>query len=121
MKKAPYSLVEAKQICSDYQYLTGHSFEKNGDISINCIAISPFDQINKERFIMYYLLLNNAELALSMDFKGLLFDVMVIAGSQEEPQFRHEDIYTWLSKNKFTFEIDESEIMDHSSIFLACS
>lgn len=109
MKTAPYSLIEAKQICTDFQYLAGQSFGDNNGTPISCIAISPFDQMNKKRFIMYYLLFNDAEMALEQDFKGMLFDVLVMAPTLDGQLF-HEDLSTWLSKNKPYFEFERETI-----------
>jgi len=100
MKSAPYSLSEAKKIAADFQYLIGQHYDQTHSSTIDCIAIAPFDQLNKSRFIIYYLLFEDAELALTNEYKGLLFDVLVIAGSTEKKELQHEDICTWLSKNK---------------------
>jgi hypothetical protein len=101
MKKAPYSLAEAEMICKDYQYLIGQSFANGGKAVIECVTITPFDQINKQRFLIFYFLFNNAESALAHEFKGLLYDLIVIARSTEdEHELLHEDLTTWLTENK---------------------
>jgi hypothetical protein len=103
MEKAPYSFSEAQKLCKEYQYLAGQPFGEGNNTLINNIVITPFDQINKKRFIMYYLLFNDAEMALSHEYKGLLFDIMVIAHADNNHDVFHEDIHPWLSKNKFSF------------------
>jgi len=100
MNTPPYSLSEAKNICADYQYLIGQQYDQSGSATVDCIAVAPFDQLSKSRFIIYYLLFEDAEMALTNEYKGLLFDVVVIAGSTEKRELKHEDIFTWLSKNK---------------------
>jgi hypothetical protein len=100
MKTAPHSFEEASKLCNEFQYLLGQSFGDGSNNAISCVAISPFDQMNKKRFIMYYLLFNDAEMALQQDYKGLLFDVMVISVSTDGQQMLHEDLHTWLCKNR---------------------
>ena len=100
MKKAPYSFIEAESLCKEYQYLAGQPFSANGDAVIEFITAAPFDEENKNRFIICYLLFNNPEVALTSDYKGLLFDVLVFASSGGKTDLLHEDLYTWLSKNK---------------------
>ncbi len=101
MKKAPYSLKEAQQLCCDYQYLEGQPFENGSNSIIERVTITPFDEINKQRFLIFYFLFNNAESALAQDYRGLLFDVLVIARSvNDEHELLQEDIITWLTANK---------------------
>ncbi len=100
MKKPPYSLSEAENICKEFQSLAGQRFNAETDATIDCITVSPFDQINKNRFIIYYLLFDDAQIALQQDYQGLLFDVIAIAGSKEGQEMLHEDLHTWLTRNK---------------------
>jgi len=100
MKKSPYTLSEAGKICAEFQYLIGQPFEQDNLSTIDCVAIAPFDQVSKSRFIIYYLLFEDADMALTNEYKGLLYDVIVISGSAEKKELHHEDIYTWITKNK---------------------
>ena len=70
MKKAPYTLQEAEQICNDYQYLVGQKFSPESDLTIECVTMTPFDEVNKKRFLIFYFLFNNAESALSHEYRG---------------------------------------------------
>lgn len=115
MKKAPYSLTEANSICNEFQYLVGQPFGQDNDAPIGYIAVAPFDQINKNKFIIYFLLCNDLEFALNHEYKGLLFDVIVIAGVQSDQQFLQEDLYSWLNKNKQLPAVGSSVVSDEAS------
>ncbi len=100
MKTAPYTLPEAEKLCTEYQYLVGKPYGKDSDATISCVAIAPFDQNSKNRFTIFYLLFDDAETALSHEYKGLLYDVIVIASSpQDRNDLHQEDIYTWTHAN----------------------
>ena len=100
MKTAPYTLPEAEKLCTEYQYLVGKPFSKASDAVITCVAIAPFDQNSKNRFTIFYLLFDDAETALSHEYKGLLYDVIVIASSpQDRNDLHQEDICTWTNAN----------------------
>ena len=115
MKSPPFSLAEAKKICAEYQHLVGQQFDPNHTSTIDCIAVAPFDQVNKSRFIIFYLLFEDADLALTNEYKGLLFDVIVIAGSSEKRELQHEDITAWLSKSKGPKE-QKTDVAVHQNI-----
>ncbi len=100
MKQPPFSLIEAQAICKEYQSLIGHRFSSDSNATIDCIAVSPFDQFNKNRFLVYYLLFDDAKIALSQDYHGLLYDVIIIAGAKGEHDMLHADIHSWLQINK---------------------
>jgi len=100
MKTAPYTLPEAEKLCTEYQYLVGKPFAKDSDATITCVAIAPFDRNSKNRFTIFYLLFDDAETALSHEYKGLLYDVIVIASSPHDRNDLHqEDIHTWTITN----------------------
>jgi hypothetical protein len=101
MKLAPYTLEEAKKLCAEYQYLKDQSFAKDTDAVIECITIAPYDKVSRQRFLIFYFLLNSAESALANEYKGLLYDVLIIARSvADEQELLHEDLNTWLAANK---------------------
>ena len=103
MKSAPYTLPEAEKLCTQYQHLVGKRFDKESDAIISCVAIAPFDQNSKKRFTIFYLLFDDAETALQHEYKGLLYDVIVIASSPTDRNDLHQDdIHTWVSKNVST-------------------
>ena len=100
MKNAPYTLPEAEKLCTQFQYLVGKPFGDDSDAIISCVAIAPFDQNSKNRFTIFYLLFDDAETALQHEYKGLLYDVIVIASSpQDRNELHQDDIHTWVSKN----------------------
>lgn len=100
MKKAPYTQAEAEALCKEYQNLVGRPFGRGSNLVIECVTVTPFDEMNKERFLIFYFLFNNASSALSHEYKGLLFDIIVIAHSmQDEHELLQEDLYTWVHDN----------------------
>ncbi len=100
MKKAPYSLPEAEKLCLEHQFLVGRSFASDSNAVIECVTVSPFDETSRKRFLIYYFLFNNAESALAHEYKGLLYDIIVIARStQDEHELLQEDLNTWLEEN----------------------
>lgn len=100
MKRAPYTLQEAELLCNEYQYLVGRKFSPTSDLTIECVTVTPFDEINKKRFLIFYFLFNNAESALTQEYRGFLFDVLVIARSEyDEHDLLQEDLHTWIGEN----------------------
>jgi hypothetical protein len=99
LKQPPYSLAEAEIICREYQFLVGKQFGPDHDILVNCVVVAPFDQLNKGRFIVYYLLFDDPVAALSQDYRGLLHDVMIIASGGTH-ELQHESLHTWLQKSR---------------------
>lgn len=96
--KIPYSIQEAEKLCNDFQYLIGTQLAGT-NATITDVVITPFDENNKYRFFLYYVLLdNNSKEALNQDYKGLLFDVVIIAKTPNEDTI-HQDLYTWLGNN----------------------
>jgi hypothetical protein len=104
MKKAPYSLIEAEKLCKEYRNLAGQPFAKNSDATIEFITVAPYDEENKNRFIICYLLFNDPEIALTSDYKGFTFDVLVMASAKNNTGLLHESLHTWLVKNESLVE-----------------
>lgn len=102
MQHLPYTFDEAKCLCEKLQHLVGHTFDPSDPVygNVEAIAVSPFDQPNKKKFLLYYMLCNDLEKSLNEEYKGLLYDVIVIARSNEDfGELVQYDIETWLGKN----------------------
>jgi hypothetical protein len=99
MKKPPYSLSEATRLCSEFQYLVRERYNKDDEATIECVAVVPFDEMNKKKFIVYYHLLNDASIALNHEYRGLLFDVMVLATYPQKCDLLYSDLGSWLQEN----------------------
>src|ERR1700733_7478732 len=113
MKKAPYTFHEAANLSEQFKHIIGKSFAPGSSFTIQCVAIAPFDQFNKNRFLNFYFLLNDEKSALDIDYKGLLYDVLIIGRSiTEEFDFVQEDIGSWLSANQ-CFALQNAEIGSH--------
>ena len=109
MRPPTYSLKDAQQIIHEYQYLIGQHFTKKDNIVIDSVIICPFDEASRKRFLIFYFLFNDAQKALSQEYKGLLFDVLIIGRSQADVhELQQENIYTWLNANKPVQEVVEA-------------
>ncbi len=105
MKTSPYSLQEARELAEEYQYLIRQPFAENSSAIIENVIICPFDEASRKKFLIFYFLFNNAEKALGQEYKGLLFDVLVIGRSMlDEHELQQEDLHTWLKENKGLYE-----------------
>ncbi len=93
----PFSLQEAQNLCREYQYLVGMPFDRN-NAKIQTVIVTPYDSALKQRFFAYYLLFdNNAAMALE-EYKGALFDVVIMAET-EEGYALNENLTAWAAKN----------------------
>ncbi len=100
MKNAPYTLKEARKLCEEYEHLVGQPFSKDNDAVVECVIIAPFDEASRKRFLIFYFLFNNAEQALNTEYKGLLFDVLVIGRStSDKHDLQQCDLHGWLIDN----------------------
>lgn len=101
MTPPPYSLKDAQHLTQEYHYLIGQPFAKEDNIFIENIIVCPFDEASRKRFLIFYFLFNDADKALSQEYKGLLFDVLVIGRSKTDVhELQQESIFTWLNANK---------------------
>jgi hypothetical protein len=100
MKKAPYLLSEAQEICKEFQHLSGQQFDKDTSTSIDGVIVTPFGEESKKRFFLYYLLFNDAAVALQQECQGVHYDVVALAGANDGYELLQEDVYSWLAKNK---------------------
>lgn len=75
----PYSLEQAKYLSSVYRGLIGSKFD-DGKSLIEDVLIIPFDQASKQRFILYYMVMSqDAQDVVLQEYKGFLFDILVIS------------------------------------------
>lgn len=99
MKQPPYSFNEARKLCQDAQYLAGNIYSRDYEAVIDAIVVAPYEQVSKNRFLMLYLMLDDAEMALSGDYAGNLFDVLVMTGSLGDGGMQHQSLHIWLEVN----------------------
>ena len=94
----PYTLDKAKKIREEFNYIIGTSL--NGDAAlIEYLAITPFDEENKQRFFLYYLIMGeSAQEAILNEYKGFLFDIVVVARTPNGVLVK-EMMSDWLSRN----------------------
>lgn len=97
----PHKLTDAKSICSGLQHLVGKRFDKSLPHmgTIERVTVAPFGHEEKKQFMLYYLLCEDPEQALT-EYQGFLFDIIVIARSlDDQNDLMHYDLPTWLRKN----------------------
>jgi hypothetical protein len=99
MNSGPYTLQEAEKLCKEFQYLVGMPFAKGSNVPIQSVTPAPTGQVNRERFIIYYLLLNNPADALKQAAGTSGYDILIFAGSEEQ-QLLNESLDSWLDKNR---------------------
>ncbi len=92
MVSPPFSYALAKKICENYQSLVGSQYEDGSTAIIDAVIVSPYDSVSKSRFIMLYLVLNDAEDALTSDSSTSEYDVLVLSGSINDNRLQYKSI-----------------------------
>ncbi len=89
----------AEAICRKYCHLDKQPYIIKGvtEGMIECVAVSPFDDVNKWHFLNEYKSCNHLVKALEF-YKPSFFDVILILQIDGEEELRFEDIRTYLSK-----------------------
>ncbi|MBC7555009.1 MAG: hypothetical protein H7257_13655 [Taibaiella sp.] len=113
----PYSYHEAEELCGRFKYLCGTSFGERA--LIENIVIAPFDSNYKQRFFVYYLLFDNDAVAALEEYKGSLYDVMVIARC-DDGELAYESLHSWVQRNKMLtdFPKDIRQQLSLSQLYL---
>ena len=94
----PLTHEQAKKLCEQYQYIVGASLDGSSS-TIEAVLVTPFDQLSKERFFSYYLILDERGLeAILKEYRGFLFDVLIIARTNGGDLIK-EDLSNWLAAN----------------------
>jgi hypothetical protein len=87
---------EAVSLREQYQFLVGTQSE-NGKVTVESVAVTPYDDVGKYRFFLFYLLLDfNAPMALAQAYHGSEYDVTLIARNADG-ELLHQPLKTWLS------------------------
>lgn len=92
MVHPPFSYALAQKICENYQSLVGAPYEEGSTAVIDAVIVSPYDSASKSRFIMLYLVLNDAVDALTSDCSTNEYDVLVISGSINDNRLQYKSI-----------------------------
>ena len=92
-----FTFDQALAICRDYQHWVGKAYD--GSDTIECIAISPLDPLNKYIFNTYYLDSKDAVKALQF-YYGPYYDVMVISSMH----LKYMDLRSFLKSRNIVFE-----------------
>ena len=100
MKHPPYTLAEAQKICQEFQHLVGSLFRNKELALIDKVIVAPHGTAEKSRFLMLYLTLGDARMALHADYKGSKYTVLLISGSLEANGLEHEELHRWLIAEK---------------------
>ena len=102
MNTAPYSYSEALELSLEYRHLLGKNFVfGNNELIISHVVVAPFDDVNKNKFLLYFRVVQDAAHILNEVYAGLLFDVLVIAQStKDQNEMVHQSLYFWNNTNK---------------------
>lgn len=93
----PYSLEQAKYLQNLYRGFIGAEFEENRNVLVEEIAIVPFEQVSRQRFILYYMVVGKqAQAQVLQEYKGLLFDILLVARN-ERGELIHKDLCSYLA------------------------
>lgn len=100
MKREPFTLLQAKNIADRYQYLVGQPYGEDGNSPlISCVAVAPFDELNKWIYINFYADERDPQKALKYYYYPY-YDVLVIAPSSECPGYSYKNIRDYLQFEK---------------------
>jgi hypothetical protein len=90
---------KAEAICRAYQYLDKQPYTINGVTTglIECVAVSPFDNVNKWYFVHEYTSCRHPVKALEF-YKTIFFDVLLVLNIDGEDELTFEDIREYLRK-----------------------
>lgn len=96
----PYSLEQAKYLQNLYKGFIGAEFEENRNVLVEEIAIVPFEQVSRQRFILYYMVVGKqAQAQVLQEYKGLLFDILLVARN-ERGELIHKDLCSYLGAGR---------------------
>lgn len=96
----PYSLEQAKYLQNLYRGFIGAEFEENRNVLVEEIAIVPFEQVSRQRFILYYMVVGRqAQAQVLQEYKGLLFDILLVARN-ERGELIHKDLCSYLAAGR---------------------
>jgi hypothetical protein len=104
MKHPPYSFVEANELCEEFQFIKGYNYHESTSTKVSAVVVTPFDHVSKNRFVMLFLMLNDAKTVLSMDYAGAQYDVIVVTGSIAENNFQYTNLHSWIRENEHLLE-----------------
>ncbi|NDC40735.1 MAG: hypothetical protein EBZ77_04160 [Chitinophagia bacterium] len=94
-------LEEATRLCEKYQSLAG-TVTNESTLTIEKVAVVPFDESSRYRFFLYYLLFDgDAELALKQGPATKEFAVMVFARNQIG-ELQHQSLNDYLNNSSAT-------------------
>jgi hypothetical protein len=115
----PYSLEQAKYLQNLYKGFIGAEFEENRNVLVEEIAIVPFEQVSRQRFILYYMVVGKqAQAQVLQEYKGLLFDILLIARN-ERGELIHKDLCSYLasgSQPSFSLENADAGLLSDSAV-----
>jgi hypothetical protein len=104
----PFSRRQANLIVRDFEHLVGASIEGQPDFyhPIECIAIAPWDEINKWIFLQFYMDSRDAKEAIT-HYKNNFFDVILIARFKDKDWVTYRDLRSYCLHNGMTFNLSK--------------
>ena len=98
-----YTRMEAQDICDAYQYLEKQPYKENGITlgMVDCVAVAPFDNLNKWLFLHEYVDCKHPQKALAF-YMPPYFDVLIILlMANGNLSFQDIDTYVYNLDKKF--------------------
>jgi hypothetical protein len=109
MKLPPYTFSEARTLKEKHQHIIGLSYDADEKSAVDMVVVAPYEPASRNRFLMLFLMLNDAEAALSLDYNGNQYDVIVISGSADANGMQHRNLHNWLIAQEQVMEAQTSE------------
>jgi hypothetical protein len=111
MNRQPLNRKEAEELCESYRWLVGRRFNTDPEdtTTVECVAVAPYDDINKYIFIAQYKDCQDVAKALNL-YEGEVFDVVVIAQViSERIKVLVTDLRTYLEEQKIADTTQSTE------------
>lgn len=102
----PYSMEQAQYLLNMFKNVVGTEFEEKG-VLVEDIAIVPFDQASRQRFILYYMVMaGQAQDIVLQEYKGFLFDIVLLAHNAAG-EVVHKSLAEFLGPSSASFPEDD--------------
>ena len=99
MEYPPMKFAEARHLCDSYRFLEGELLCKAGcqRYYIRCVAVSPFDKLNKWIFTQFYLESGDEDESLNF-YTFPDFDVILIGYEPGSREVVYKDLHIYLAE-----------------------
>ena len=109
MARQALSRSQAENLAQQYQYLVGEQFSTTTEDKhvIDCVAVAPFDDVNRYIFMLQYREGASMKDALGQ-YEGELFDVVVLTRFvSEKTEVIFRDLRSFLVERNIAYDIEK--------------